>query len=98
MPAPLVLSPPPVTPIVQVLLTNIAALYAYLAINESLILRLSDDMAVWKAVIAALVITDAGHVYGVYAAAPDRSTLSSLYTSRLRGWSAVDIKGNEEWE
>lgn len=68
----------PITPLLTLLLTNIAALYAYLAINEALILRVTTQLAVWKVVIAALVVTDVGHVYGVWAASPERMRFAEL--------------------
>ncbi|KAH8594959.1 hypothetical protein B0O99DRAFT_652462 [Bisporella sp. PMI_857] len=72
IPQPLTLTPTTLTPLLALLLTNIAALYVYLALNEALVLRLSSELKVWKAVILGLVISDAGHIYAVYAAAPER--------------------------
>lgn len=56
VPAPLSVIPTPLTPVVQLLLTNIAALYAYLAFNESVVLRITEEVAVWKAIIAVCMI------------------------------------------
>jgi hypothetical protein len=78
VPDTLSLEPSTITPLITLLLTNIAALYAYLAINEALILRVTNQLTVWKAVIAALVITDVGHVYAVWAAAPERFSFGEL--------------------
>jgi hypothetical protein len=60
------------SPIVQLLLTNIAALYFMFAIVEGGILRLTKDKAVWFAVIGGMMVSDLGHIYAVYAAAPER--------------------------
>jgi len=55
VPAPLSVIPTPLTPVVQLLLTNIAALYAYLAFNESVVLRVTEEVVVWKAIIAVCI-------------------------------------------
>jgi len=74
-PASIHTSPPlVVTPTIQLLCTNIAALYLLFTINEAIVLRLSNDINVWRAVIAGMLISDFGHLYGVYAADPARAT------------------------
>jgi len=74
-PAPVNTSPPlVVTPVIQLLCTNIAALYLLFTINEVIVLRLSNDIKVWRAVIGGMLVSDIGHLYGVYAADPARAT------------------------
>jgi len=75
------INPTPVSPLTQLLLTNIAALYAFFAINEILVLRVTKDVNVWKAVMVALCFSDLGHVYAWYAAAPDAYLNFAAYRS-----------------
>jgi hypothetical protein len=70
------LSQPTIAPIIQLLLTNIAALYLLLAVNEALVLRASNEIKVWKAVLVSLVVADVGHLYAVWYV----SSYSSLMT------------------
>jgi hypothetical protein len=60
------ISQPTIAPIIQLLLTNIAALYLLLALNEGLVLRASGEIRVWKAVLSSLVVADVGHLYAVW--------------------------------
>jgi hypothetical protein len=64
--SPIALSQPTIAPIIQLLLTNIAALYLLLALNEGLVLRASGEIRVWKAVLSSLVVADVGHLYAVW--------------------------------
>jgi hypothetical protein len=73
-----------ITPLTQMLLTNIGALYVLFAINEGIVLRLTKEKDVWLAVIAAMLVSDIGHLYAVYAIAPERMW-------ELGGWNS------DEW-
>jgi hypothetical protein len=77
-------TPIPITPILQMMLTNIGALYALLAVVEGGILRLTREKNVWLGIIAALLASDIGHIYAVYAIAPER-------IFEVGGWNS------EEW-
>jgi len=62
----------PITPLLRLLLTNIGALYLLFAINEGIVLRLTKEKGVWFGIIGAMLASDVGHLYGVYAIAPER--------------------------
>ena len=64
--------PIPITPILQLLLTNIGSLYVLFAINEALVLRVSRERRVWSTILASMLAADCGHIYAAYTAAPDR--------------------------
>jgi hypothetical protein len=69
-PAPLVtLAPPAITPLIRLLLTNTAGLYLAFVINEALVLRLTSDIRIWRAVIFSMLVCDVVHLYAVWAAA-----------------------------
>jgi hypothetical protein len=50
-----------ISPLTQMLLTNIGSLYALFAINEGIILRLTKERNVWFAIMGAFCITDICH-------------------------------------
>ncbi len=58
----------PITPLIQQLLTNTAALYILFMVNELLVLRFSKDLKVWRAVVLAMLCCDVVHLYGVWVA------------------------------
>jgi hypothetical protein len=62
----------PITPLLELLLTNIGALYLLFAINEGIVLRLTKEKSVWFGVMGAMLASDVGHIYAVYAIAPER--------------------------
>jgi hypothetical protein len=66
------ISPTPITPVVQLLLTNIGSLYAMFAIFEGVLLRLTREKTIWLTVICTLLASDCGHIYAVYQVAPER--------------------------
>jgi hypothetical protein len=66
--SPSLASPEPITPLHRILLTNTAALYILFMLNELLVLRLSDDIRVWRAVVFAMLCCDLVHLYGVWVA------------------------------
>ena len=49
----------------SIVLTQLANLYLFFAINESLVLRSTSDTRVWKAVLFGLLVADIGHLYSV---------------------------------
>ncbi|KAF1914875.1 hypothetical protein BDU57DRAFT_558365 [Ampelomyces quisqualis] len=51
------------SPTSQLVYTQLAACYVFLAAVEALVLRSTNDTRVWSAVIVALAVCDAGHVY-----------------------------------
>jgi hypothetical protein len=83
-PAYLAASPIDVSPLLQMQLTNIAALYLLFAISEFIVLRCTREKSVWNAVLAGMLASDAGHLYAVYKIAPERALM-------LGSWSG------DEW-
>ena len=61
-------NPEPITPVIQQLLTNTAGLYFLFMLNELLVLWLSDDIKIWRAVIFAMLCCDVLHLYGLWVA------------------------------
>jgi hypothetical protein len=47
----------------QVIFDNLAATYVLFAFNEAVVLRVTDDIRVWKAVIAGILCCDLVHLY-----------------------------------
>ncbi|KAG0647592.1 hypothetical protein D0Z07_6798 [Hyphodiscus hymeniophilus] len=84
LPAFIAESPLKITPIMQLLLTNIGALYALFAMNEAIVLRYTREKSVWVAVVAGMLVSDFGHLYAVYAVAPERAL-------QMTGWNS------DEW-
>ena len=84
LPAFIMESPLTITPIMQLLLTNIGALYVLFAMNEAIVLRCTREKSVWVAIIAGLLVSDFGHLYAAYAIAPERAL-------QLVNWSS------DEW-
>jgi hypothetical protein len=62
----------PITPLVRMMLLNIGALYGLFAIIEGIALRLTMEKSVWLAVLAAMLVSDVGHIYAAYEIAPER--------------------------
>lgn len=53
------------------MLLNIGALYGLFAIIEGIVLRLTKEKSVWLAVLAAMLVSDVGHIYAAYEIAPE---------------------------
>jgi hypothetical protein len=62
----------PITPLVRLMLLNIGALYGLFAIVGGVVLRLTKEKSVWLAVLAAMLVSDVGHIYAAYEIAPER--------------------------
>lgn len=52
----------------QVIYDQLAATYTLFAFNEAVILRLTKDLRVWKALLVGILVCDAIHLYGSWAA------------------------------
>jgi hypothetical protein len=61
-----------ISPLLQMMLTNIGSLYMLFAINEGVVLRLTNEKNVWLAVMLSMVMADTGHLYAAYAIDPQR--------------------------
>lgn len=64
--------PPTLSPLTSLLLTNIAALYVYIALSMAIVLRVTSEVKVWTGVIATMVMSDAGHLFALWQASPER--------------------------
>ncbi|KAM0263142.1 hypothetical protein ACHAQJ_001295 [Trichoderma viride] len=52
----------------QVIYDQLAATYILFAFNEAVILRISNDLRVWKGILTGILVCDAIHLYGSWAA------------------------------
>ena len=84
-------STPNVVPVsTSIVLTQLANLYLGLALTEALILRVTTEYSVWKALIIVLLIADVGHLYSVLPLGFSRAFL------QWWNWNAIDW-GNVGW-
>ena len=67
----------------RIVLNQLANLYMLFAINEALVLRATNNRNVWRALIAALLIADIGHLWSVHPIG------SRLYWD-VTNWNAID--------
>jgi hypothetical protein len=59
-------TPSPIPLGTSIALSQLANLYFLFALNESLVLRSTSDLRVWKRVLFCLLIADLGHLYTVH--------------------------------
>ena len=52
----------------QVIFDQLAATYTLFAFNEAVVLRLTNDLRIWKAMVAGILLCDLVHLYGSWAA------------------------------
>ncbi|KAH6664860.1 hypothetical protein B0J14DRAFT_606844 [Halenospora varia] len=64
----------PITPVMQMLLTNIGSLYVLFAVNEGITLRVTRERKVWYSVVCGMIMSDIGHLYAAYTVAPARAS------------------------
>lgn len=84
-------SAPSVVPVsTSIVLTQLANLYLGLALTEALILRVTTEYSVWRALIVVLLIADVGHLYSVLPLGFSRAFL------QWWNWNAIDW-GNVGW-
>jgi hypothetical protein len=50
----------------QIVCNQLASSYVLFALIEALVLRSTDDLKVWRAVVLALLVCDVGHIYAVW--------------------------------
>lgn len=74
----------------SIVLTQLANLYLGLALTEALILRVTNEYSVWRALITVLLIADVGHLYSVLPLGFSRAFL------QWWNWNAIDW-GNVGW-
>ncbi len=74
----------------SIVLTQLANLYLGLALTEALVLRVTAEYSVWKALIIVLLVADVGHLYSVLPLGFSRAFL------QYWNWNAIDW-GNVGW-
>ncbi|KAF4963803.1 hypothetical protein FZEAL_10913, partial [Fusarium zealandicum] len=52
----------------QIIYDQLAATYTLFAFNECILLRITNDLRVWKGVLFGILVCDALHLYGSWAA------------------------------
>jgi hypothetical protein len=50
----------------QIVYDQLAAAYLFFAVVEGLVLRTTRELRVWRAVVFALLLCDAGHLYATW--------------------------------
>ncbi|OCL14138.1 hypothetical protein AOQ84DRAFT_351659 [Glonium stellatum] len=54
------------SPVSSLLLAHEASLYVQFALCEVLVLRLTSDIRIWRALVFSLLFSDIGHLYAAY--------------------------------
>lgn len=67
----------------SIVLSQLANMYLFFALNEALVLRSTSDLRVWKTVLFCLLVGDLGHLYTV------RELGLPIYWS-FSQWNAID--------
>lgn len=67
----------------RIVLSQLANLYLAFTLNEALVLRVTDDIRVWRTLLLGLLIADFGHLYSV-----SPHGLEMYY--RVWTWNAID--------
>lgn len=73
----------------SVVMSQLASMYLFFALNEAIVLRSTADLRVWRAVLLVLLLADFAHLYSLRELGP------RIYLDVL-GWNAADI-GNVPW-
>jgi hypothetical protein len=60
----------------QIVYNQLAASYVFFALIEGLVLRSTQDLRVWRAVVLALLVCDLGHIYAAWLEMGTRGFLS----------------------
>jgi hypothetical protein len=72
----------------QLIYTQLASTYVLFAVLEAIVLRLTTQLSVWKAVLFGILLCDLGHFYALWT---DMSTqaLSSPELWTTKGWATM---------
>ncbi|CAN8097569.1 unnamed protein product [Discula destructiva] len=69
----------------SIVLSQLANMYLFFALNEALVLRATSDLRVWKTVLFVLLLADLGHLYSIKASGHD------MYLPwNFSRWNAID--------
>lgn len=83
-------SPPAVPPRgTSVVMSQLASMYLFFALNEAVVLRSTADMRVWRTLLFVLLLADFAHLYALGELGP------RIYYD-VTSWSAADV-GNVPW-
>lgn len=74
----------PITPLIKLLVSQVSSLYLLFAWNQGIILRVTSDIKVWKALFVGMVISDVGHLFSLCVADP--STFFDVLSWRSTDW------------
>lgn len=74
------------SPHFQVVFDQLAATYVLFAFNEAVVLRLTSDLRVWKAVLLGIVVCDLLHIYATGKALGGLHMLVSPALWRWQDW------------
>ena len=69
----------------QVILDQVSALYLLFAFNEAVVLRVTGELKVWKAILAGIIVCDVFHIYAT-AGALGISSFLDPSTWRSHDW------------
>jgi hypothetical protein len=72
----------------QIVYDQLAASYLFFAIVEVLILRTTHELCVWRAVVFALLLCDAGHLYAAWL---EMGTQAFFHAWNWRGHDAATM-------
>lgn len=73
----------------QIIYDQLAATYVFLALVESVVLRSTSELPVWRAVMAALLVSDALHLLAGVRCMSDDGRLWAVAKWRVEDWMAV---------
>ncbi|KAH7117415.1 hypothetical protein EDB81DRAFT_668394 [Dactylonectria macrodidyma] len=68
----------------QIIYDQLAATYILFAFNEAIILRITNDLRVWRGILIGILVCDAIHIYGSWA------TLGGTVFWNPRTWRLED--------
>jgi hypothetical protein len=68
---------------ISVVLSQLANMYFYFALNQSLLLRSTADLKVWRTVFCIMLVTDVGHLYSL-------KELGTAMYWHYTGWTVAD--------
>ncbi len=73
----------------SVVMSQLASMYLFFALNEAIVLRSTADLRVWRAILFVLLLADFAHLFSLWELGP------RIYYDVL-GWNVGDY-GNVPW-
>ncbi len=87
-PPSMLLESAPVSPLAQLLLSQIAGCYLLFALNLAVVLRCTSDLRVWRLILLGCLLSDFAHLYAA-CEAMDKSTMWAVHTWRKEEWGNI---------